>query len=84
MALYEEIRNEYQPQFEAVGIDFMSEYLTAYQRVKHYEPTVAKDAIKRILSAILEEYSQSQGYTKAGRVLRFISRILAPIVKIFT
>jgi hypothetical protein len=83
MALFEEIRSEYQPQFDAVGIDFMSEYLTAYGRVKHYEPSVAKDAIKRILSAILEEYSRSQSTTKVGRILRIISRILAPIVKIF-
>jgi len=81
--MYEEIKQEYQQKFEALDLDFNSEYITAYQRVKHYHPDIAKNAIKVILSEILAEYSRSQGTTKVGKVLRFISRILAPIVKIF-
>ena len=81
--MYEEIREEYARKFEALDLDFTSEYLTAYQRVKHYHPDIAKNAIKVILSEILAEYSRTEGTTKVGRVLRFISRILAPIVKIF-
>jgi len=81
--MYEEIKQEFEPKFEALDLDFTSEYLVAYQRVKHYHPDIAKNAIKTILSEILSEYSRTEGTTKVGKVLRFISRILAPIVKIF-
>ncbi len=81
--MYNEIETEFAPKFEALGIDFMSEYLLATHRVRGYHPDIAKNAIKSILSEVLAEYSRSQGHTKVGRILRFISRIFAPIIKVF-
>jgi len=81
--MYDEIKQEFEPKFADKDLNFNEEYILAYQRVKHYHPDVAKNAIKVILSEVLSEYSRSKGNTKVGRILRFISRIFAPIVKVF-
>lgn len=82
--MYNEIEAEFAPQFEGTTLNFKTEYDYAMGRVKHYNnDEVIKNAIKSILSEVLAEYSRSKGNTKVGRILRFISRIFAPIVKVF-
>lgn len=82
--MFSEIETEFAPQFEGTDLDFKEQYNNAMGRVQHYQDdNVMKEAIRGILSGILAEYSRSKGNTKAGRVLRFISRIFAPIIKVF-
>ena len=82
--MYTEIESEFAPQFATTPIDFVTTYNQAVARVQHYrDDTIIKQAVRSILSEVLAEYSRSQGHTKAGRFFRFISRIFAPIVKVF-
>ena len=82
--MYNEIETEFAPQFEGTALDFMTNYNMAVSRVAHYrDDTIIKNAVRSILSEVLAEYARSQGHTKVGRILRFISRIFAPIIKVF-
>ena len=82
--MYSEIETEFAPKFEGTTLNFQTEYDYAMGRVKHYNnDEVIKNAIKSILSEVLAEYSRTKATTKVGRILRFISRIFAPIVKVF-
>lgn len=80
--MYSEIREEFAPQFEKIGLDYPTEYQKAFNRVGHYQDyDVMKGAIRGILSGVLLEYSRTESKTDLGRIFRIISRILAPIVK---
>lgn len=82
--MYNEIETEFAPRFEGTTLDFMTNYNIAVSRVAHYrDDTIIKSAVRSILSEVLAEYARSQGHTKVGRILRFISRIFAPIIKVF-
>lgn len=80
--MYKEIEQEFAPKFESIELDFMTEYNNAIGRVSHYvDQEVVKNAVKKILSEVLAEYSKSKGKTKAGRIFRKISLIISKIFK---
>lgn len=80
--MYKEIESEFAPQFEGIPIDFMTTYNMAVARVSHYgDDDIIKKAVKGILSEVLAEYSRSQGHTKAGRIFRFISKVISKVFK---
>jgi hypothetical protein len=70
------IEKEFAPKFEGIDLDFKEQYEKALARVKHYPSNdVIQQAIKNILSEVLQEYSKTHATTKVGRMLRWLSNL---------
>jgi hypothetical protein len=84
MNLYSSLEIEFKQPFEEVGLDFKNEYTNALVSFNGFEMTVDEkyDAIREVLLAILNEYSNTKPTTKVGRFGRFMSRIGAVLLKV--
>ncbi len=73
--MYEELKKEFGSEFDKKGLDFDDVFQSAYKRVEHYAPDIAKNALREILRAVLSTYSASKSTTKLGRFFRRVAKI---------
>jgi len=84
MNLYSSLEIEFKQPFEEVGLDFKNEYNNALISFESLDldRDGMYEAIRGVLLEILNQYSNTKPATKVGRFGRFMSRIVAVLLKV--
>ncbi len=84
MHMYSEFEKEFDKPMADIGKSFKNEYSKAVDSFKDFElePDEKKAVIKAVLQKILDDYSETEAKTDAGRVGRFFAKIVSFLSKI--
>jgi len=73
--MYQQIENDFLPQFAKTDLDFKTYYYEA-KKISPYE-----EDIRKLLSSVLIEYANTKAKRKSGKIMRWLARVGSFVVK---